>query len=133
MRSIKRYGFTLIELMIVLVIIGILIIMALPSYKKYVLRARFTEIMAAAEPYKIAVSLALQSGYIMAELNNNEHGIPAAPPPSKNLAQLTVNQGIITAIGSSLVNQATYVLSPHNEGNFWTVSGSCLKQGMCPN
>jgi len=49
----KRNGFTLIELMIVVAIIGILSMMAMPFYKQYVARTRMAEILQLMAPYKL--------------------------------------------------------------------------------
>lgn len=125
-------GFTLIELMIVIVIISILVVIALPSYKKYVMRARFAEVITATQPYKIAVSLALQEGYDLHKLNDATLEI-ATPQQSKNVAKITVSHGVITALGTSLVNNASYILTPNIEGNIWSITGTCITQGLCNN
>lgn len=124
-------GFSLIELMIVVAIIGILTTIALPSYHQYTRQARFTEVKIATEPFKIAVTLALQQGYAPKELKNNAHGIPEEPSASHNLTSLTVENGIITAVGSERVNNTTYILKPNSDGSQWFVSGSCLKNNLC--
>ena len=60
-RSMQK-GFTLIELMIVVAIIGILAAVALPAYQDYTVRAKVSEIILAGSSGKVAVSEAAQSG-----------------------------------------------------------------------
>lgn len=127
----KISGFSLIELMIVISIIGILSVIAIPSYQNYTQRARFAEVIAATAPFKIAISLALQQGAAMAELTNGTQGIPPEPKSTKNLASIQVQNGIITATGSELTNHATYILKPNTDGSAWSISGTCVKNGFC--
>ena len=58
----KQSGFTLIELMIVVAIIGILAAIALPAYSNYTAKAKYSEMVMAVAPVKTALSLCAQTG-----------------------------------------------------------------------
>lgn len=127
----KPIGFSLIELMIVIVIIGILTTIAIPSYQLYTTRAHFAEVIAATAPYKTAIALDLQQGMLATDLMINTNGIPPAPLPTKNLSDLTVENGIITATGTDQAGKATIILTPNNDGTTWAISGTCIAAGLC--
>ena len=57
-----QQGFTLIELMIVVAIIGILASVALPAYQDYTARSKMSEVILAGSPCRAAVSEAAQTG-----------------------------------------------------------------------
>lgn len=124
-------GFSLLELLIVMAIIGILASIALPSYRSYTERARFSEVILATMPFKIAVSLALHEGDSIEQLNTGQNNIPDSPPPTRNLARITVSQGVITALGTQAAGGFDYILTPDATGSSWQVSGTCLKNGAC--
>ncbi len=131
MKTHSQIGFSLIELMIVVTIVGILAVVAIPSYKNYVQRARFAEVIAATAPFKTAVTLALQQGTPSSEIRNGAHGIPAEPAATKNLASLKVKNSVITATATPLVGSKTYVLKPNTDGSVWTVGGTCITAELC--
>ena len=79
MTKANQQGFTLIELMIVIAIIGILAAVALPAYQNYVSKAKFSEVLSVGETYKTAVSLCVTQRGIAAigDCDAGDYGIPA--------------------------------------------------------
>lgn len=131
MKNRYLHGFTIIELLIVIAIISILASISIPSYQRYLARARFSEVMLAAEPFKTAISLALQDGVPASELTLGSHDIPSAPPSTKNLDSLKVTNGVITATGTRAAGGYTYILTPDDTGSIWAVDGTCVAAGAC--
>ncbi|HFC7173035.1 TPA: pilin, partial [Neisseria meningitidis] len=100
-------GFTLIELMIVIAIVGILAAVALPAYQDYTARAQVSEAILLAEGQKSAVTeYYLNHGEWPA--NNSSAGVATSPSDIKGkyVQKVEVNNGVITAeMKSSGVNK----------------------------
>ena len=132
----KSSGFTMIELMIVIAIIGILATVAIPQYGRYVERAKFSEIITTTSTYKTAVSLCMQEDNGPTNCTpGNYVSIPPNLGPSGVLQSLTTNQGVILATGTGEVGGHTYQLTPNWTADTrveWTASGTCRDVGYCP-
>ncbi|HEZ9163327.1 TPA: pilin, partial [Neisseria gonorrhoeae] len=91
-------GFTLIELMIVIAIVGILAAVALPAYQDYTARAQVSEAILLAEGQKSAVTEYYLNNGKWPE-NNGAAGVASTPTDIKGkyVQKVEVNNGVVTA------------------------------------
>ena len=132
-------GFTLIELMIVIAIIGILAAIAIPAYQDYTIRSKVSEGLNLAGAAKLAVSETYDSKGAFAAASNNSYGLPSAGSIAGNYVASvgvtnTEGQITITYKGSGVgtgADGATIIMTP-NTSSPGAMGWECT-QGTMPN
>lgn len=108
----QQKGFTLIELMVVVAIMGVLFAMAIPAYQDYVVRARVTEGLNLATTAKLAIAETVLSTNAF-PVNQKAIGYesPAATP---NVASVSIadKTGVITIVYTKVAGDGTIKLVP---------------------
>ena len=133
MKQMAQKGFTLIELMIVVAIIGILAAVALPAYQDYTVRAKVSELILGASSSKNCITETAQTNPV--GLSNVDSACPIAT--TAKIAGATVVASLIVVSGSpsgvgasnvqmSMVNNVT-AATASNLPLQWTCTGTPLK------
>jgi type IV pilus assembly protein PilA len=137
----KQSGFTLIELMIVVAIIGILAAIALPAYQSYTNKAKFSEVLSLTSGHKLSIEICAQAEGALASCAAGANGVPVDIAAAVGrLATMTwavtaAGVGTLTATavavegldGETYILTGTYVAGRVN----WVESGTCDAAGLC--
>lgn len=130
----KNKGFTLIELMIVIAIVGILAAVAIPSYQDYTVKARVTEGIQLAEAAKLAITDVVFSTHQLPAHQNETSYVSGEP--TQNVQSITIGpQGVITITYTLSAGDGTLILTPLIKASgdiAWTCHPGTLLKKYCP-
>ncbi|MEY4713546.1 MAG: hypothetical protein RIS88_2996 [Pseudomonadota bacterium] len=129
-----QQGFTLIELMIVVAIIGVLAAVALPAYQDYTKRAKMTEVVLAASACRSAISEVFPNVSALPAANN--WGCESATALSKHVAKIeTTGTGEIQVqaqgFGDSTIDQKWLILTPRSSTGSAPPAGGSVAEWSC--
>lgn len=131
MKQQAQKGFTLIELMIVVAIIGILAAVAIPAYSDYTAKAKVSEAASISGPARLAVAQAFNEGNLSATSDNASVGLPtlATAINSKYVTSVTVDGTSATAATVSVLMRDTGNAAITGKNVVYNIT--CTEGGQC--
>lgn len=132
----SQKGFTLMELMITIVIIGILAAIAIPSYQNYTKKSYFSEIVMATAPFTASVGICYGDLNTLTGCSDGTNGVEPALAAVGGITSISTTNGVITvtpAAAHGILATDTYILTPTVGANgvlTWVSSGGAVTSGL---
>ena len=133
----EQRGFSLLEMLLVVALIGILAAYAVPTYQGYMQQTRFMEVVQQTQSVRISQAACLLSaGQDLTACDSFDELALQAPTETDNTASVSVlaSSAVITGTGTTASGGYTYILTPsyNDAGQLqYAVSGTCVAAAAC--